>query len=308
MTSTQSPSTESEAQRALFHQFGERLTADPPLELQAIREMFEEFHTLAAEPTQVCYEEVDAGGVPAMWCLPVGAAQDRVMLFAHGGGFVTNGMCSHRKMAGHLAKAAGVRGLVIEYRRAPEHPYPAQLEDGITAYRWLLGQGIEAGHIFTAGDSAGGNLATTLPLKARAEGLPLPAAIVALSPWYDMEAKGETLVSNAATDALVRPGLAEGMTAMFLGETGSMSDPLANPLYADMAGMPPIFLTAGSWEALQDNADRMAAIARSAGVDTTLEIVPGMQHVFTFQAGRSPEADQTIATIGRWVRPKLGLG
>jgi len=114
-----------------------------------------------------------------------------------------------------------------------------------------------------------------------------------------MEAKGETLVTNAKTDTLLRPGLGEGMTEMFLGPTGSKTDPLGNPLYADMSGMPPMFLTAGGWEGLQDNADRMAARAKDAGVDVTLEIVPGMQHVFTFQAGRSPEADQTIATIGR---------
>jgi monoterpene epsilon-lactone hydrolase len=307
MASTQTaPSPQSEVQRELFRAFGDRLTAEPPLELHQIREMFEGFHELAAEPTEVSYEEVDAGGIPSLWCLPTGAANDRVMLFFHGGGFVTNTASSHRKMAAHLAKAAGVRGLVIDYRRAPENPYPAQLEDAVTAYRWLLDQGIAAGHIFTCGDSAGGNLATALPLKLRDEGLPLPGAIVAISPWYDMEAKGETLKSNAATDTLLRPGLGEGMAEMFLGGA-SKTDPLANPLHADMTGMPPIFLTAGSWEGLQDNADRMAARAEAAGVDTTLDIVFGMQHVFTFQAGRSPEADQTIATIGRWVRPKLGL-
>jgi acetyl esterase/lipase len=307
MASTQTaPSPQSEVQRELFRAFGDRLTAEPPLELHQIREMFEGFHELAAEPTEVSYEEVDAGGIPSLWCLPTGATHDRVMLFFHGGGFVTNTASSHRKMAAHLAKAAGVRGLVIDYRRAPENPYPAQLEDAVTAYRWLLDQGIAAGHIFTCGDSAGGNLATALPLKLRDEGLPLPGAIVAISPWYDMEAKGETLRSNASTDTLLRPGLGEGMAEMFLGGA-SKTDPLANPLHADMTGMPPIFLTAGSWEGLQDNADRMAARAEAAGVDTTLDIVFGMQHVFTFQAGRSPEADQTIATIGRWVRPKLGL-
>jgi acetyl esterase/lipase len=301
------PSPQSEVQRELFRAFGDRLTADPPLELQQIREMFEGFHELAAEPTQVCYEEADAGGIPSLWCLPIGAADDRVMLFLHGGGFVTNTASSHRKMAAHLAKAAGVRGLVIEYRRAPEHHFPAQLDDAVVAYKWLLDEGYASEHIFTCGDSAGGNLATSLPLKLRDDGLPLPAAIVAISPWYDMEAKGETLKTNAATDTLLRPGLGEGMTEMFLGESGSKTNPLANPLYADMAGMPPIYLTAGSWEGLQDNADRMAARAEGAGVEATLDIVHGMQHVFTFQAGRCPEADRTIASIGRWVRPKLGL-
>lgn len=303
---TTAPSRQSEAQRELFRAFGDRLEAQPPLELNQIREMFEGFSELAAEPTGVSYEEVDAGGIPAIWCLPAGAAPDRVMLFLHGGGFVTNTAASHRKMVGHLAKAAGVRGLVIDYRRAPEHPYPAQLEDAVVAYRWLLEQGIEAGHIFTCGDSAGGNLSTTLPLKLRDLGVALPAAIVAISPWYDMESKGETIRTNAATDTLLRPGLGEGMADMFLGGA-SKTDPLANPLHADMAGMPPMFLTAGSWEGLQDNADRMAARAVAAGVDVKLDIVHGMQHVFTFQAGRAPEADKTIADIGAWVRPLLGI-
>ena len=237
MASTETaPSPQSEIQRELFRTFGDRLTADPPLELDQIREMFEGFHALAAEPTEVCYEEVDAGGIPSLWCLPIGAAADRVMLFFHGGGFVTNTASSHRKMAG--APGQGRRRARPGHRLPPgaRAPLPAQLEDAVVAYRWLLDQGIAAEHIFTCGDSAGGNLATSLPLKLRDEGLPLPAAIVAISPWYDMEAKGETLKTNAETDTLVRPGLGEGMAAMFLGEAGSPTDPLANPLHADMHG------------------------------------------------------------------------
>jgi monoterpene epsilon-lactone hydrolase len=301
------PSTESDALREHFQSMSDRMAANPEMDLVTLRSMLEELGGRAAEPTDVTYEEVDAGGRPAMWCNPIGAADDRVILYTHGGGFVSNTMHSHRKLAGHLAKAAGVRALVLEYRLAPEHPYPAQLEDAVAAYRWLLDQGIEAAHIATAGDSAGGNLATSLVLKLRGDGIPIPAAIVALSPWYDMECNGETLVSNSATDALVQRSVVESMSTMFLGESGSRTDPLANPLHADAAGLPPIYMTAGTHEALQDNAERFADIAKRANVDVTLELSEGMQHVYPFMAGRAPEADATIAAIGEWLRPKLGL-
>lgn len=302
------PSTESEALRDHFQSMSDRMAANPEMDLTTLRSMLEELSARAAEPTNVTYEEVDAGGRPAMWCNPIGADDDRVILYTHGGGFVSNTMHSHRKLAAHLAKAAGVRALVLDYRLAPEHPFPAQLDDAVAAYDWLLAQGIDAAHIATAGDSAGGNLATSLVLKLRDDGKPLPAAIVGLSPWYDMECNGDTLVSNSATDALVQQGIVESMSAMFLGESGSRTDPLANPLHADAAGLPPIYLTAGTYEALQDNAERFVDIAKNANVDVTLELSDGMQHVYQFMAGRAPEADASIANIGEWLRPKLGLG
>ena len=301
------PSTESESLRTHFQSMSDRLAANPEMDLPTLRAMLEELAVQAAEPTDVTYEEVDAGGRPALWCIPLGAATDRVILYTHGGGFVSNTMHSHRKLAGHLAKAAGVRSLVIDYRLAPEHPFPAQLDDAVAAYHWLLDQGIEAAHIATAGDSAGGNLATSVVLKLRDDGVALPAAIVALSPWYDMECDGPTLDSNADTDALVQRPVVQNMATMFLGESGSRTDPLANPLHADATGLPPIYLTAGTHETLQDNAERFADIAKNANVDVTLELADGMQHVHPFMAGRAPEADTTIANIGEWLRPKLGL-
>jgi epsilon-lactone hydrolase len=301
------PSSESDALRTHFQSMTDRMAANPEMDLTTLRSMLEELGARAAEPTDVTYEEVDAGGQPAMWCNPIGAAPDRVILYTHGGGFVSNTMHSHRKLAAHLAKAAGVRALVLDYRLAPEHPFPAQLDDGVVAYKWLLDQGIEPRHIATAGDSAGGNLATALVLRLRDEGIPVPAAIVGLSPWYDMECNGSTLDTNASTDALVQRPVVENMSAMFLGEAGSRTDPLANPLHADARGLPPIYLTAGTHETLQDNAERFADIAKNADVEVTLELCEGMQHVYPFMAGRAPEADATIAKIGGWLRPKLGL-
>jgi acetyl esterase/lipase len=283
------------------------MAAAPDMDVATLRDLFEEWHRPTAEPTGVTYEEVDAGGVPALWCLPVGAADDRVLLFTHGGGFVVGSTATHRKLAGHLAKAVGARALVLDYRLAPEHPFPAQLEDAVTAYRWLLTQGVEPGHIATTGDSAGGNLAISTVLKLRDDGDPLPAAILPMSPWLDMEHLGKTLESNSATDALVSREILQGMSGMFLGDGGDPTHPHANPLHSDPTGLPPMYTCAGSHETLQDNAERFHERARTAGVDSTLEIVPEMQHVFTFSAGRAPEADATIAAMAAWLRPRLGL-
>ncbi len=305
------PSKESDALREHFQYVTDQLAADPEMGLPTMRGLLEEFSVRSKEPTGVTYEEVDAGGRPAIWCLPLDAADDRVVLYTHGGGFVTNTMHSHRKLAAHLAKAAGCRALVLEYRLAPEHAYPAQLEDATAAFNWLLDQGYSADRIALAGDSAGGNLATATALRLRDSGRGVgtggPAAIVGFSPWYDLEGLGSTMQTNAEHDALVQPGLIGGMTAAYLGADGSPKDPLANPTYADPTGLPPMYLAVGTHETLQDSVEQFADRAKNAGVEVVLELAEGMQHVYPFMAGRAPEADLTIADAGRFLRSKLGL-
>jgi epsilon-lactone hydrolase len=300
------PSSESEALRAKYTDMADRMAASPGMPLAARRALFEELHTLAKEPTRVTYEEVTAGSRRALWCNPLDSNSERVLLYSHGGGFVTNSADSHRKLAAHLAKAAGARALILDYRRAPEFPYPAQIVDAVGAYRWLLDQGYDANHIASVGDSAGGNLATAAVLALRNDGLPLPAAIVAISPAYDLELTGSTIESNREKDAILSR-MPLDKTAMYLGEKGSVKDPLANPLYADLSGLPPIYLSCGTDEMLHDDAVRFAALAEKAGVSTTLDVNEGMQHVHLYMAGRAPEADATIAAIGAWLRPLLGL-
>lgn len=301
-TSTTAPS----AQYALYSSIHHKLGTNPGMELDDIRRLLDELQTLAAEPTDVTYEEIDAGGVPAILVTPFRAAADRMIVHTHGGGMVANSAATHRKFAAHLAKAAGTRALVVDYRRAPEHQFPAQIEDTVTALRWLRGQGIAPEHMATAGDSAGANLAITAVLKLRDLGEPLPAAVIAFSPWIDMEHVGQTFTTNAHTDALLSREASEMTAGLYLGQT-SRTDPLANPLYADLQGFPPVFVTAGSLEVLLDSAERLVERARAAGVDTTYECAPDQQHVHTLMAGRSPEADATIAHAGRWLRPLLGL-
>jgi epsilon-lactone hydrolase len=300
-------SAEAERIKDLYRSWVRRMGANPDMDLETMRDMFEQWHLIAAEPEGVCYSEVDAGGVPAMWCIPMGAADDRVLIWTHGGGYVVGSMHSHRKVAGHLARAVGARALVVDYRRAPEHPHPAPVEDAVATYRWLLGQGIQPAHIATTGDSAGGGLATTMVVRLRDLGEPLPAAIMPLSPWYDMEAKGETLDTRASMDELVQREILLGMAGMFLGE-GRADDPLANPLYADLEGLPPMYLQVGDHETLLADSHRFTEKARAAGVEVQLDVLPEMQHVFHMMAGRCPEADEAITRLADWARPRLGLG
>ena len=299
-------STESHSIEALYASMSKRLATNPDMGLDALREMMEVWTTLATEPEHVTYREADAAGVPALWCLPEDHAADRAVLYIHGGAYVGGSINSHRKMVAHLAAATGCPALMIDYRRTPEHPPLAQLEDCATAYRWLLQQGLDAQRIVSAGDSAGAALATGLVLKLRDEGTPLPAGIVAISPWYDLEAKGDTYESNAQVDALVGRETMIMLAQMFLAGT-SPTDPTVSPLYADLTGLPPTYIVVGGHETLLDDARQFAERARHAGVDVTVIEVPEMQHVFTFMAGRAPEADNAISAIATWTRSRVGL-
>ena len=300
-------SRESEGLKTLFRGWAAALAANPEMPLDEMRLMFEHAGDVTAEPGGVDYLETDAAGVPALWAVPKGCAEDRALLCLHGGGYVVCSMYSHRKVYGHLAKAIGCRALIPHYRRAPEHVHPAPVDDAATAYGWLIERGIMPGHIALTGDSAGGALAVTTLLRARQRNLPMPAATMPLSPWVDMEITGETLVSNREKDVLVQKEIVEGLAATFLGEGGNRKDPLANPLYADLKGLPPMYIQVGGDETLLDDSRRLAERVRQAGGDVRLDVFPEMQHVFQYSAGHAPEADDAIRRLAEWVRPKLGL-
>jgi epsilon-lactone hydrolase len=292
---------------ALYERWSAAFAAEPEMPLEKWRALIEEWPQVTAEPGGVDYVEVDAGGVPAMWIAPKAATQDRVILAIHGGGFVTGSMYTHRKLFGHLAKAVGVRALAVNYRQAPEHTHPAPVEDVVAAYRWLLEQGIDASHIAFTGDSAGGGLAVTAMLLARDRGLPLPAAGMPLSPWFDYEATGASQATNADTDKLLNKEFGLVLAGMFLGESGDPQDPYVNPIYGKLAGLPPMYLQVSDAETLLDDSRSFTEQARAAGVEVRLDVFPGQQHTFQMAAGRSPIADDAIARLGEWVRPHLGL-
>lgn len=295
-------STEAGFLEALYRTWSSHMAADPHMSIGMLRSMFDEWHQPTMEPEAVTYRSDVVAGVGGVWALPAGADASRVIVYTHGGGFAVGSAASHRKLAAHLAKALGMTAFVIDYRRAPEHPFPAQIEDATAVYRALLDRGFAPGSIVTAGDSAGANLAITTVVKLRDDGSPLPGAVIAISPWVDMELAGESLTTNAAADGLVSRQVLEGMLAMFLGETGKPDDPLANPLYADFTGFPRLYISAGSAETLLDDATRLADRASAAGAEVTLSVVDGMQHVFPCLAGRAPEADAEIGRISNWYR------
>ena len=301
-------SKQTEALNKLYLEWVAALRANPEMPLDEVRHMFEQWERITGEPGDVDYIETDAAGVRAMWAAPKGCAQDRVLLCAHGGGYVAGSMYTHRKVYAHAAKAIGCRALIVHYGRAPENVHPGPVNDMARSYKWLLDQSIRPGHVALIGDSAGGGLAVTTILRAREQGLPLPAATMPLSPWLDMDATGKTFETNAAKDLIVTRDLIQGMAGTFLGEGGKRRDPLANPLHADLKGFPPIYIQTGADETLLDDSRKLADLARQSGVEVRLEVVPEMQHVFQFLAGTAPEADAAIRRLADWVRPKLGLG
>lgn len=281
--------------------------ADKHESLDAARDFGEGWSNLTAEPREVDYLETDAGGVPAIWAVPKKCKEDRVLLCFHGGGFFSGSMYTHRKLFAHFAKDIGCRALILQYRYAPEHRFPAQLEDALNAYKWLLEQRITPDHIAFIGDSAGGNLCITTMLLARDNQLPLPAAAMPISPWYDMEGIMASLTYNTGKDLLFTKEWIRIIAGMFLGENGNPRDPYANPLYADLKGLPPIYIQVGGDELLLDDSTALADRAKQAGVDVHIDIYQGMQHTSQMAVGRAPESNNAVASYVEWIKPKLGL-
>ncbi len=241
-----------------------------------------------------------AGGVPALWMRLPQAGPGPVILYLHGGGFILGWARPQLGMLARICRAAGARALAVDYRLAPEHAFPAPLDDCLAAYRWLLNRGVHPEHLVILGDSAGGTLTLATLLALRDAGDPLPAAGVCLSPATDLTGAGETLRSNAGRDAVLRPALAEVMGRAYLANQDA-TDPLISPLYGDFHGLPPLLIQAGSDELLLSDATRLADRARAAGVDVTLSIWPGMWHVWHIFAPWLPEARRAIAEAGSYI-------
>ena len=215
-------------------------------------------------------------------------------------------MYSDRKVAGHLATAAGIRALALDFRRSPENRFPAQQDDVEAAYRWLLSQGYRPDRIAAGGHSVGGNFAVSLAIRLRDQGMPLPGAILSVSAWYDIELKNPTLKTHAQTDKVLSIASLSVFRESWLAGTGTKhNDPRVNMLYADLAGLPPINIYFGAHEVLVGEIREFAERAKAAGVDASLHGVPGGQHLFLLGAGRVPETDAAITEMGKWLRAKL---
>jgi epsilon-lactone hydrolase len=245
-------------------------------------------------------EPVTANGVPAEWSTSPTADPGRAILFLHGGGYISGSIESHRPLATEIGREAGARTLALGYRRAPEHPFPAALEDTVSGYRYLLEQGIAPHHIAVAGDSAGGGLTIALMVAARDSGLPLPSCGWCISPWVDLENDGATMATKAAVDPLIQKAyLAELATAYLAGT--SPRTPLASPLFAELKGLPPILIQVGSAETLLDDSVRLCGALGAADVVVTLEVWPDMIHAFPLFHQQLAAGRRAIEKAGRFI-------
>src|SRR5579862_7341604 len=272
------------------------------------RDISERLHQLTSEPADVTYRDVTANGVPAILVMPAHSSAEHILLHSHSGGSVTASMWQERKAVGHLAKAAGSRALAINYRLAPENKFPAQIDDVEAAYRWLLDQGYDPSRIASTGDSIGGNYAVNLAFTFQLKHVPLPGAVLSISPLFDMELKGKSIDTNASLDKMLsRDGLRAFANFMLDGTGVAVTDPRINLAHADPRGLPPTMIFYGEYELLVDDSNQFAKRARAAGVDLELRSLPEGQHNFFLGAGKVPEIDAAVSEMGAWLRSKIGL-
>lgn len=258
-------------------------------------------------PAGVSLENINASGVLAQFICAPGAGKERVIIYLHGGGFITPLTNQSRGYAAGISAATGACVLAPEYRLAPAHPFPAALQDSLTSYRWLLAQPTPPARIALIGDSAGASLVLSTALALRDSGEPLPAALVALSPATDLTMSGDTYQSKAAVDPILGNGLPRDAYAQYLdGNPSAAQNPLASPLFADLHGLPPALLFAGSQEVLLSDAQRMAARMYSAGDHVRLEVFPGMWHTWPLVGDFIPEAKLANQQIAAFLRQALG--
>jgi epsilon-lactone hydrolase len=279
-----------------------------PPTLEKLRATFVPGDRLYPVPDDVQVTDVDAGGVPAHWLTAPGTDPGRVLLFLHGGGYELGSVRSDGELAARLGRASGMRVLFPEYRLAPEHPFPAAIDDALTAWHWLRAdQDLSAASIAVAGDSAGGGLATALLVATRDAGQPLPAAAVLMSPTVDLTSSGASMTERADQDPISTPAMLRQFAADYLAGADPKT-PLASPLFASLAGLPPLLIQVGTADLLLSDAERLAAAADQAGVDVTLEIGEGLPHVYQLLLG-TPEAAEATEQIGKFLRARvLGSG
>jgi acetyl esterase/lipase len=269
-----------------------------------LRERRRQWEAEAAEeplPEEATFQTVVAGGVPAEWVEMPGADEHRVFLFLHGGGYNSGSPRTHYKLAAHLARATGLRLLLPDYRLAPEHPYPAAVKDALLAYGWLLAQGHKPGDIVVGGDSAGGGLALSMLLALREAGAATPRAAILLAPWTDLTVSSSSYERLRDKDPVItREGLREA--GLWYAGRRDPADPMLSPLFADLAGLPPLLIHAGGDEVMVEDSTRLAEQAEAAGVKVTLKVWPELWHVFHHGVPDVPESMQAVDEIGAYLR------
>jgi acetyl esterase/lipase len=282
------------------------LTSKPrPVGWAERRQRLNEVGSLWPVADDVQLDTTDLDGVPAEWSLAGGSDPSRVLLFFHGGGYCSGSILSHRRMVTEAGREARARTLAVDYRLAPEHPFPAALNDALTAWHSLRKHGIAAAHIAIGGDSAGGGLTVALTNQLRNASEELPGCAWLVSPWTDLTMTGSTLVTKDADDPLIHKGYLDELADAFLPAEMDREDPRVSPLYADLRGFPPMLIQVGSDETLLDDATRFAAVAGAAEVRVTLEIWPHMIHAWPLWNARLADGRHALASAGAFIRTYL---
>lgn len=265
------------------------------------RERLDALATVVSLPVDTHTEYVDVDGVPSEWVW-VGepGPEAPTLLYFHGGAYTAGSHVSHRPLVAHLAEASGAWAIHVDYRRAPEHPFPAAVDDGVAVYRWLLEQGTDPHRLAVAGDSAGGGLAVAVLVAARDAGLSVAAAALLLSPWTDLACTGASHRTRAEVDVSLDAEHLRQQAGLYL-DGADPRHPLASPLYADLRDLPPLLVHVGDEEVLLDDSVALVGRARSAGVDARLDVVPEVFHVWHALAGLVPESDTAVAAAGAWL-------
>jgi monoterpene epsilon-lactone hydrolase len=253
-------------------------------------------------PKGIEVSPVNINNLYAEWILLSQADKDKAILYFHGGGYVMGSVPTHRTHVAKFVKGSGVNALLFDYRQAPEHPFPAAIDDSVTAYRWLLACGIAPSHIVFAGDSAGGGLALATLLALKDKNIPLPAAAVALSPWTDLKCTGDSY--RTANDPL-SPGESWTVFSKYYVGDSDTTNPWISPLYGDLHGLPPLLIYAGENEVLRDDSIRFAEKAKEAGVDITLKVGKGMFHCYPVCAPLFPEATRALEDICAFIKKQI---
>jgi epsilon-lactone hydrolase len=281
------------------------LVAKPrPVTLAERRERLDEIGSTYGVAADIRFETARIGGVEAESSTTPGCDAARALLYFHGGGYCSGSIRSHRGMVAEAGRAAGIKSIAVGYRLAPEHPYPAALQDALAAYDAILAGGIPASHVAVGGDSAGGNLTLALMLSLRDAGKPLPACGWLVSPWTDLAMTGDTLVTKADVDPIISKPYLQELAGAFLAGTDPLL-PLVSPLRADLAGLPPLLVQVGSAETLLDDAVRIAERAACADVRVTLEVWPHMIHAWHLWAARLESGRKALASAGAFIRAQL---
>lgn len=253
-------------------------------------------------------DSVDAGGVPCQWVAATGAREDRVIVYFHGGGFQVGSLASHRELMACISAAAGARVLGVGYRLAPEHRYPAALDDAVASWQWLQTHAVQASQVALAGDSAGGGLALSLLLLLQARGEPLPAAFWGLSAWTDLSASGTSYQTRAALDPIHQQPMIVAMARNYLGRDADAKDPKVSPMFAtpaQLGALPPMLLQVGERETVVSDSEDFVSNARAAGAQAQLQVWPGMIHVFQQFPAELPEARNALAAGGQFIAAQL---